>query len=95
MELQNDIEDRKAKVQVYKLSELVRLKNKQLAEKDRELERFRQRQITDENTSFTINRHWNNVSLGKGGCVEGCRGNKRIAAGRAAPDSGHAGQHSA
>ena len=71
MELQNDIEDRKAKVQVYKLSELVRLKNKQLAEKDRELERFRQRQITDENTSFTINRHWNNVSLGKG-----CRGNK-------------------
>ena len=75
MKLQNDIEDRKAKVQVYKLSELVRLKNKQLAEKDRELERFRQRQITDENTSFTINRHWNNVSLGKG---EGmCRGMQR------------------
>lgn len=63
MELQNDIEDRKVKVQIYKLSELVRFKNKQLAEKDRELERFRQRQITDENTSFTINRHWNNVSL--------------------------------
>ncbi|PAV84549.1 hypothetical protein WR25_22056 [Diploscapter pachys] len=57
----NDIEDRKAKVQVYKLSELVRSKNKQLAEKDRELERLRQRQITDENTSFTINRHWNNL----------------------------------
>uniref|UniRef100_A0A1I7X2Y5 E3 ubiquitin protein ligase n=1 Tax=Heterorhabditis bacteriophora TaxID=37862 RepID=A0A1I7X2Y5_HETBA len=57
----NDIDEKKAKVQAYKLSELVRHKNKQLKGKDREIERLRQRQMTDENTSCTINRHWNNL----------------------------------
>uniref|UniRef100_A0A0K0DIH0 E3 ubiquitin protein ligase n=1 Tax=Angiostrongylus cantonensis TaxID=6313 RepID=A0A0K0DIH0_ANGCA len=57
----NDIDDKKAKVQAYKLSEALRHKNKQLKTKEREIERLRQRQITDENTSCTINRHWNNL----------------------------------
>ncbi|WKY00004.1 hypothetical protein Q1695_014686 [Nippostrongylus brasiliensis] len=57
----NDIDDKKAKVQAYKLSEALRHKNKQLKTKDREIERLRQRQMTDENTSCTINRHWNNL----------------------------------
>ncbi|PIO74630.1 hypothetical protein TELCIR_03355 [Teladorsagia circumcincta] len=57
----NDIDEKKAKVQAYKLSEAVRHKNKQLKTKEREIERLRQRQMTDENTSCTINRHWNNL----------------------------------
>ncbi|KAK6741083.1 hypothetical protein RB195_009127 [Necator americanus] len=57
----NDIDDKKAKVQAYKLSEALRHKNKQLKTKEREIERLRQRQMTDENTSCTINRHWNNL----------------------------------
>lgn len=57
----NDIDDKKAKVQAYKLSEALRHKNKQLKTKDVEIERLRQRQMTDENTSCTINRHWNNL----------------------------------
>ncbi|XGW16734.1 hypothetical protein V3C99_001850 [Haemonchus contortus] len=57
----NDIDEKKAKVQAYKLSEALRHKNKQLKTKEREIERLRQRQMTDENTSCTINRHWNNL----------------------------------
>ncbi|CAI4224714.1 unnamed protein product [Auanema sp. JU1783] len=57
----SEIDDKAARVQVYKLSESVRYKNKQLERKERELERLRQRQTTDENTSCTIHRHWINL----------------------------------
>ncbi|CAD6197430.1 unnamed protein product [Caenorhabditis auriculariae] len=57
----NDLWEKQTRFQVYKLSEQLRYKNKLLKDREREMERLRQRQETDENTSCTINRHWTNL----------------------------------
>uniref|UniRef100_A0A8R1UDG2 E3 ubiquitin protein ligase n=1 Tax=Pristionchus pacificus TaxID=54126 RepID=A0A8R1UDG2_PRIPA len=57
----NDIDERVDRFKLAKLGERLKLQQKMIADKDRNIERLTARQDRDDNTLCMVNRHWNRL----------------------------------